>query len=67
MSRLNLSQENLRTRMLAMKTELNECTQFVDEDCLLLDSQLQEALLFAGRFMELAVKLRKTLKHRSEP
>lgn len=67
MSRLNLSQESLRTRMLAMKTELNECTQFVEEDCQLLDSQLREAILFAERFVELAVKLRKTLKHRSEP
>lgn len=67
MTHLNLTQENLHARMLAMKTELNECERFVKEDCPLLDSQLQEAVLFAERFVELAQKLRKTLKHRSEP
>jgi hypothetical protein len=67
MTRLNLQQEGLYTRMRAMKTELNACANFTEEDCPLLDSQLQEAILFAERFAELARKLRKTIKHRSEP
>lgn len=67
MNRLNLTQESLYARMRAMKMELNECAQFVEEDCELLDSQLQEAVLFAERFADLALKLRKTLKHRCAP
>lgn len=65
--RLNSTQEKLLTRAKAMKQELDACDEFIDEDCELLDSQLQEAVLFAERFVSLANELRRSLKNRSEP